>query len=755
MKKPRNIIYLFIIFLFFNLNTAFSSEFKIEKIEIKGNKRIPISFISNITNKYLNKKISNDDINNITKALYKSDFFDDILISVKNRVLIVNVKEIPIVNDIFFQGNDFFSDDELREIIKIKKRDTFSKKNLNEAVENLKLQYSKSGRKFVKISVNQKPLTQSRVDIMFEITEGELIKVNKIEFVGNRFFSENKLKSLINTKEAKFYRFLGGSVFKEENIILDQELLKKFYMRRGFVDFKVLSYKRELLQDYSGFNIRIMIDEGSPFKISNIIFENKLSKIKNSVLLSKVDIESGNDFDQRAIEESLKNLNNFFEADGFTFIKINYEILNKDEKKGLLDLKFKINEGNKSFVRRININGNTRTLDQVLRRELLLLEGDPFNGQRLRDSLKALKRLGYFKKVDVEILQTDKSGEIDIDINVVENRTGSFSFGIGYDSIEKESVQIGLKENNFLGEGLKTRFTVNSSGQSTKYNVGITEPYFLDTPLLVAADIFDQKTERDDKNFDKRGMILGIGYKSNGYFNNFGYSYVNNKTTVDSDSTATSTSGEEGKDIVTSAISYKISSNTTDDFLFPSEGSKSSIEFSLAGIGGDAKYVKGETSYKQYIPINYGDYVFSYGAKAGAISALDNEKVTSSNRFYFNSRSVRGFDSNGIGPRDKGNDTGIGGNKYYSGTLEFKAKKLAPGDLDIDFSIFTDIGSLWETDYPNNVRGKEDSSLRASTGVAVYWNTIVGPLSFIWGFPILDETYDKENNFKFSIGTNF
>ena len=189
--------------------------------------------------------------------------------------------------------------------------------------------------------------------------------------------------------------------------------------------------------------------------------------------------------------------------------------------------------------------------------------------------------------------------------------------------------------------------------------------------------------------------------------------------------------------------------------MFPTEGSKSSIEFSLAGLGGDAKYVKGETSYKNYVPINYGDYIFSYGAKAGMVSALDNEKVTSSNRFYFNSRSIRGFDSNGIGPRDKGNNTGVGGNKFYSGTLEFKAKKLAPGDLDIDFSIFTDIGSLWETDYPNNVRGKDDSSLRASTGVAMYWNTIVGPLSFVWGFPILDETYDKENNFKFSIGTSF
>ena len=225
----------------------------------------------------------------------------------------------------------------------------------------------------------------------------------------------------------------------------------------------------------------------------------------------------------------MKDLNKFFEGDGFTFIKINYEILNKNAKTGLLDLKFNITEGNKSFIRKININGNTRTLDQVIRREFSLLEGDPFNGQRLRDSIKSLRRLGYFKKVDVEILKTEKSGEIDIDINVVENRTGSFSFGLGYDLVEKGSIQIGLRENNFLGEGLKTRFIVKTSGKSTRYNIGITEPYFLDTPLLVATDIFDQKTERDDKNFDKQGISLGFGYKSNGYFNNFGYSYENSK----------------------------------------------------------------------------------------------------------------------------------------------------------------------------------------------------------------------------------
>ena len=252
-----------------------------------------------------------------------------------------------------------------------------------------------------------------------------------------------------------------------------------------------------------------------------------------------------------------------------------------------------------------------------------------------------------------------------------------------------------------------------------------------------------------------KGFDIGLGFRLNDYRNTFGYRFMSSKTTTDSNFTGTSISGEEGMEIDTSLLSYKISANDTDSFLSPTKGTKKSLKISAAGVGGDTKFIKTETSFKQYIPFSYGDYIFSYGTKLGIISALDDEKVTSSNRFYFNSNSVRGFDLNGIGPRDKGNDNVVGGNKFYTGQVEVKARKLVPGDLGIDISIFSDVGSLWDTDYPTNVTGANDSSPRASAGIAVYWNTAVGPLSFIWGRPISEESYDKENNFKFSIGTSF
>ena len=306
-----------------------------------------------------------------------------------------------------------------------------------------------------------------------------------------------------------------------------------------------------------------------------------------------------------------------------------------------------------------------------------------------------------------------------------------------------------------MGEGIKTRILINTSEKSTKYNIGITEPYFQGNPLSLSGDIFDQNLEVGQREIEKQGLDIGVGFRLHDYRNRLGYRYTNSKTTTDSSFTGTSTSGEEGKEIGTSLINYRIFSNDTDSFLNPTEGSKKSLRLSLAGVGGDAKFLKTETSYKQYIPLSYGDYIFSYGAKLGVISSIEDEKVTSSNRFYFNSNSVRGFDLNGIGPRDNGNDNALGGNKFYTGQIELKSRKLVPGDLGIDVSIFSDIGSLWDTDYPNNVTGADDSSPRASAGFALYWNTAVGPLSFIWGWPISEESYDKENNFKFSIGTSF
>ncbi len=751
MKIIKIFIYIFLIF--FNASLALSEDKVLKKIEINGNQRIPSSYISEIVSIYSNKKITDEVINNLTKQLFISDFFEDIKISFRKSTLYIEVVEKSIISEIFFEGNDLLEIEQLNSIIDLKRRDTYSEKKINLAKKKIRNEYAKLGRYKTKISVKKEILEQSRVNIIFSIDEGEITKINKINISGNSVFSNNELKRVLVSKEASFYRIFGSSVFNFQNMEVDKSKLKSFYNERGYIDFKVLSYRRDLLRDYSAFNINIIVNEGKRFKINNVIVENNLFEKEKSTITEKLSIKKDEFYDQRAIDESLLFLNDFFGKLGYSFVDIKTNLSKLSDDK--IDIKFVINEGLKTYIRNIEIIGNTRTLDSVIRREVILIEGDPFNSLKLKNSINAIKRLGYFKKVDVNLKKTPIQNEVDIIIEVRESLTGSFALGLGYDSIDKTQISFGLKEKNFLGKGLKTRIDLSTSEKSTKYNVGITDPYYDDLPILVSGDVFDQNIERGDRDIDKTGFSLALGYDINEYFNKISYSLVDSKTTKKSSSSSLATSGEEGVNIITSSLSYLVSLDTRDNSFQPKSGYKMSTNASYAGIGGDTNFIKLETGYSKYVPFNYGNYVLSMKGKLGVISSLESEKVTSSNRFSFNSRYVRGFDSNGIGPRDTGSDVGVGGNKYYAGTMELRTKKFVPEDSGVEVSVFSDVGSLWDTDYPSNVKGVDDSGPRISAGVSLYWTTGIGPLNFTWGWPVQKESYDKENNFRFSIGTFF
>ncbi len=746
-------IIFFVIFVSIYSCLSIADEIGIKKYRIEGNQRIPNSFISNLVKNLVGKKITDSKINDLTKKLYMSDFFDNVIVTTDKDILIIKVSEKPIINEIIFEGNEFLEDKDLEDVISINKRETFSEKKLNSALKKIRNEYSSSGRYRVKITVKKLDLPQSRMKLVFVIDEGEPVKVNRINFIGNKIFTDDDLRSVISTKEASIFRIFGSSIFKKENIILDKSKLIKFYNTRGYVDFKVIAYRTDLLQDYSGFNINIIISEGQKYKIKKIILENNILKLNNKNIKKSLSINEGDYYDLRAVNESINILNETLGSRGFSFVKIKSLLKNKN--KGLLDLVFVIDEGQKSYIRTINISGNTRTLDYVIRRELTLLEGDPFNAQKLKESIQSIRRLGYFTNVDVDLQETDIANQVDINIQVKETLTGDFAFGVGYDSVEKEQISLGLNEKNFLGKGLKTKFNITTSSKSTKYDMGITEPYFQDKPLLLSGNIFDQTNERGDREIEKTGMSFAFGFDVKEYFNKFSYSFVESKTTNISSSSASSLSGEEGIEVQTSSLGYSFLNDTRDNYFNPKSGHRFLFDSSVAGLGGDARFAKIQTKYKSYTPFSYGEHVLSLSGNIGFTSPLDDEKITSSNRFYFNSKQVRGFDSGGIGPRDTGNDHAVGGNNYYSGTVEFRTKSFMPEDTGVEWSVYSDFGSLWDTDYPNNVRGVNDSSPRVSSGVALYWTTPIGPLSFIWGWPVSKESYDKENNFKFSIGTSF
>src|SRR6056300_1261011 len=408
---------------------AQNDEFKINKIIVNGEKRLSESFILNYLPNYPNTRFTNEVLDDFIKNLYKTEFFSNIKLDVQGKILVINLEEFPIINQITFSGNDLLENKELSEIVSIKSRDVLNLENLKIAVERIRQEYQRLGRYLAQINIKKNILSEGRVNINFDIDEGSLLVVKNVNFIGNKNFSDRELKSTITTKEDAWYKIFGSNKFVLERLEYDKEKLKKFYNERGYIDFKVISAKGDLLPNISGFNINFILMEGQRYKINELDFiSTSIKDIDKNLLFENISIKKDDFFDSRALDHSIDKLVSFFENKGYNFINVVPSIKKEND---LVNIKFSIEEGNAKFINRINIVGNTRTNDSVIRRELNFFEGDPFNKSDLTYSINSLNRLGYFQNVSYRLISLDNN-LLDIIITVQEINTGSVTFGVGY-----------------------------------------------------------------------------------------------------------------------------------------------------------------------------------------------------------------------------------------------------------------------------------------------------------------------------------
>ena len=749
LKKLIAILLIFII----NFSFSYADPLTIKKIIVSGEKRLSKSFILNFLPTYPNTKFNDEVLNQFTKDLYNTGLFSDVSLEIKKDILQINVSEFPIINEVSFSGNDLLDNEQLNDIVMISPRDTLNLDKINEAVDKIRTEYQKIGRYLAEVKPQKVNLEEGRVNLNFVINEGSLLTVKNINFVGNQNFSNNELKSIISTKEDAWYKLFGSNKFIPERLEYDKKKLKEFYNQRGYIDFKVEIARGDLLPDISGFNLNFIVKEGKRYTVNDLVIESSLiNNKKKKILLKEIHLKKEEYFNSRALDASIKFLVEEFELLGFNFIRV-FPKIKKD--KNLVNILFSIKEGSEKYINKITIIGNTRTNDNVIRRELSLLEGDPFNKSKLTTSISALRRLGYFQSVNYRLDEID-SNLIDIILDVKETNTGSVSFGVGYSSLNNTSFSFGLNEKNFLGEGKKVRFQADLSEKKSTYNIGVTEPYFLDRHISLYGDIFNQETEntKGDIKSSSSGFGFGIGFTNESLTQSFKYKLSTSETTTSSTSTAASETGEEGIEIITSSITHSISKDTRDSYFNPTSGYNWKFSNTLAGIGGDATFYKSILNSRIYYPIDYGDYVFGFKSGAGFITAID-DKITSSNRFFLGGKKLRGFDNRGLGPRDTGNNQAVGGNNFYNFSFELKSNKFMPEDTGLEWLVFSDIGSIWGTDYKTNVKGFDDIEPRITSGFGLAMVTPVGPLQMIWGFPVQSQDYDIEENFQFSIGTSF
>lgn len=729
---------------------------RVQDIEIKGAQRIEASTIASYMGLRAGDPLDNVAADRALKNLFATGLFADVKVRQDGHTVYVDVVENPIVNEVVFEGNKEINDDELLGEIQIRPRQVFTRTKVQSDVDRLNQLYRRQGRFSVSIQPKIIKLDQNRVNLVFEITEGDVTKIKSVRFVGNKKYSDSKLRSIITSKERAWYRFFSSADrYDADRLAFDQELLRNFYFSQGFADFQILSAVSELSNNKDSFFVTITVDEGVRYKFKNFDVVADIRGFDSSVLKESVTFKSGEWYDAEEIKDSVRLMTDQLGDLQYAFVDIRPDV-KKDRDNREISVDFLIAETPRVFVERINVNGNIRTLDKVLRREMELVEGDPFNRTKLARSERNLRNLDFFETLDVSISQGSAPDKTVVDIDVQEKSTGELSIGAGFSSEDGPLGDIRIRERNLLGRGQDLLLATTIAAERSQIDLSFTEPYFLQRDISAGVDLFHVDRDfQDESSFDqvRTGFGLRVGYPlSENWRHTLRYNFERNKITNIEDDASLFIRGQEGTR-VTSAISQRLSYDTRDSRLFTTRGMTYWLDTSLSGLGGNARYVSARTGASHYQPV-FDDVILNLIGEVGAIQAYGDADVEINERFFLGDRTLRGFERSGIGPRDSETGDALGGNFFYRGSLELSFPIGLPKELGVQGHTFSDFGGLSDIDESGATLLEEDS-VRASAGIGLSWRSPFGPIRFDLAFPYLSEDFDEEENFRFDFGTRF
>ena len=731
---------------------ATTEQVRISGIKVTGNRRVAEGTVLSYLPVQIGDVVSQGGLSQSLERLYATNLFKDIKLDIDGSVLTVTIVENPIINRVNIEGNDVITDDRLLEVIDVQPRRVYNRQVALDAAAKLLDVYRAGGRFAAVVEPKIIELDENRVDLVFEVDEGPLIKINSIVFSGNQNFSDRALSQAIVSREKRWWAFLTpNDKYDEGRLDYDVRLLRQYYLSRGYADINVSRARGGLLPDRSGFAITFLIDEGVRYKVNNINMTSEIENIDLDSLKSLMAFGNDNWYDVRRLEQGLLDISNQLGAFGYAFVDVTPEI-KTDPATGMLDIAVNIGQSRRNFVERIEFVDNTRTLDSVIRREFELVEGDAFNQLKLDRSVRNVRNLGYFSKVDVQNIRGSSADQTITRVTVEEQSTGDFSIGVGYSSLDKTSLTLGINERNFLGTGRRASASISTSDTQTDFVFGLTQPYLFGRDLTGSIDVFKTKSSANNTSTNRTGFDLGARFNAaNDVYHRVTYGISTSKITNTSTS-ATSVTGENGKSLLKSAVSYTLGKDTRDNRFDPTEGFFTEISETLSGVGGDVNFLRSNFRGGYYKPYLFKSLVFGVKGRLGHISGLGDD-VTQSERFFLGGRDVRGFDSNGIGPRDTGSGGAVGGNNIYSGTVEIVSNLGVTKDAGLRWTVFSDFGSVWATDFPSGVTKPDEQAMRSSLGFGILWNTVIGPLSFYWAKPLAEQSHDNTKTFQFSIGT--
>ena len=729
---------------------------KIKTISVEGAQRIEPSAVASYFGLSAGAEVSRYDLDLGLKKIYETGFYSDVSLDDNQGNIVVHVKENPSINQVIFEGNDKISKDDLEKETTLKSRSIYTRAKVQTDLKRLLDVYRRNGRYSAEITPQIIALEQNRVNLVYKITEGPKAFIEKITFIGNENYDSSTLSKVINSTVERWYQFLNDNdKYDPDRLSYDQELLRKFYFQNGYADFKIKSAIAELSPQQDAFYLTFTIEEGSRYKFGKVKVDSKLPPAKMPDLTPSISIHEGDIYNATEVEDSINRMTDLLGDHGFAFVEINPDVKRREGGEKVIDLTFNIAEGPKVYVDRINIFGNLRTLDNVIRREFKLSEGDAFSTSKLKRTEQRLNNLGYFEKVDIQRTPGSAPDKTNLDIEVTEKSTGDISLGAGYSTVDGPLADIGLRERNFLGTGQEVHARATIGSYRKNYDVGMTEPYFLGRELEAGFDLYQTfQNYQDNASFDREatGAVFKLGYNLSEYLKHqITYTIEQSKITNVADNASRFIKDQEGVDTA-SIIGHSLTYDKRDNKQMPTSGYVVRVSQDFAGVGGDDVFLRHELKGDYYVPLDK-KWTYFLSGSAGNILGVGQD-VRINQRFFIGSEEIRGFANAGIGPRDSVTGDPLGGETYYVITNEIRFPLGLPDDLGVSGATFIDAGSLSGI-HPSDSTVFDSSSLRAAGGVGVAWASPFGPIRLDVGLPILKQRYDDTQLIRFKFGTNF
>ena len=763
MKKLVK-IFLLVIFCSFctsiNLIKAETKKVVVNDIIIKNNQRIDSETILSYLGIDKGDTVNYEILNSKLKEMYKLGLFADIKFRIIQRKLIVLIKENPVVNNVTFSGNKAIKDGQITPEIQLKSRNVFRKRDLQDSIISIRELYKQTGYFSAILKPTVSKLSQNRVDINIKIIEGTKTRIKQVKFIGNKVFSDKRLKGILSTKESKFYRILSaGDVYDPDRINYDKDVLRRYYLKEGYADFQVKSTVAEMTRDKKNFFITFSVDEGEKYKFGDVKVQTKNEALNKQTLDEIISPLKNSTYNIQKLDDVLQGLKEHVDNAGFAFLKIKPD-LNKNVKDKKINITFIIGESKKVYVGRIDISGNSRTEDEVIRREFRFNEGDSFSNEKLMRSRQRIQNLGFFENVEIEKTDIGLKDRINLDVKVNEKQTGQFNVGGGFSSTNGAMANVGLAEKNFRGKGQNIKVSMTIAERQDQFDISFTEPYLRNKNVAAGFDLFKIKTTYADESSydtDSLGTAIRVGYMiAERTRHSWNYTLIQ-EDVEGIKSTASDFIANQKGEYTTSAIGHTLTYFGFNDNLNPTSGTQWRIENKLAGIGGNVSFFKSDIKLSKYFSIT-DDYIWGSKLKAGYIFGYNDDDINLKDRYFLGGDSFPGFEQAGVGPRDttSTNEDSLGGNLMY--TLEFDLRTPIPGiapQLGINGRFYTIAGAVTEIDENGSGKIKDNSNPRVSVGFGIQWKSPFGPVSIDFTQAVIKEDFDRTQFIKFSFGTRF